>query len=556
MDADDITAESEPASYASDGVRLAPAIKDKYKSDPAFDAPGMPPNYGQPVLPQVVTMQGLISGIANVYRVSDEALKHSFEDARFMEQDVGITECIQARTRSVALLNWHLEPDDADSHEQTELCDELTKILRRIPRFMQVRETLAHAVWPGRDAVSFRYGWRQFGNRMFCVPVHQQPLHGDKLVFRLDDGNPEIDPDQVGIRIGQNHPISKIGKRWDVETTDRGQAYFLSPWERRLLAIHKHQMQDGAYESPQDAGRIHGVGIRSLIYWEWFQKQETLRWLMEYLERSAFGIELWYYPASNPNGKSAMETAAKQRVNNFRNIVFVPRPGGDQQNQYGIEHIETGMAGADILMKILQEYFGHRIKRLILGQTLTSESEGGGLGSDGIARVHLGTFKDIVRYDATNLEETITTDIVTPIKEWNFPKANHFGVRFVIETEEIDSDERMQHYKAAWDMGARISEKKVLDAIGLAVPGNDDRTLMNPQIAAAEQQQAAAQQQLHQQRAGGTALGKSFQDAMRHHGHSTRIADAGQRTVLGDAFDEHLHRHAMAGKFSEALQGA
>lgn len=544
------------------GIRVADSIRAKYKSDPAFDAPGTPPNYGEFVLPHVMTIQGLVSNISKVYRMSDEALKHSLEDARFMELDVGIQECLHARWRSTALLNWHLEPDDPTAQEQVDLCDELTRVLNKCPRFMQVREYLQRATWYGRSAVSFRYGWERFGNRMLVAPLQWKPVHGDKLVFRLDDGRFDVDPNQVGIRVGQTYLNSqRISAQWDIEQTDRGLAYFLSASERRLLAIHKHMIEDGAYEEPEDAGRIHGVGIRSQIYWEWFQKQETLRWLMEYLERSAFGIELWYYPSGNPAAKKKVEEAAKGRVNNFRNIVFVPRPtdaAGNADQGFGVEHIETGMAGVSPIMDMLNNYFGHRIKRLILGQTLTSESEGGGLGSDGIARVHLGTFKDIIRYDATNLEETITDDIVRPLKEWNYKHAAHFNVRFVIETEEIQADEKLEQAMLLWQMGVRLSERELLETIGMTAPGPEDRVICNPQIEQALQQMEAQEQAAYIARAGGTALGKTLNDALRQHinGRAIRVANKanGQRSIMGDHFDEQLHKHAVAQRLDRAFQ--
>lgn len=553
MPSDNTTEYAQPVTEIS---RVVERIMSRYKSDPAFDAQGAPPNYGQAILPHTATFAGLVSSPSQTYRISDEALKNSRDNAYLMEFDIGILECTQARNRSVALLNWHIEPEDASSTEQKDLCDDLAKILKRTPRFMQLRETLGKAVWNGRYATALRYGWQEFNSRMLVAPTEWKPVHGDKLVFRMDSGRDDIDPNQVGIRIGMSgSSIKGIKSRWDVETTDQGLAYFLSPWERHLIAIHKHQLEDGHYEVLQDAGRIHGVGIRSQIYWEWFQKQEVLRWLMEYLERSAFGVEVWYYPQSNPAAKAAMEAAAKARIGSFRNVLLFPYLGDEQgHNQYSIDHLETGMAGVEALVNLLDKYFGHRIKRLIIGQTLTSESEGGGLGSDGIAQVHLETFKDIVRYDATNLEETITTEILNHVKRWNYKRANHFNCRFVIETENIESNERLTQAKMAWEMGARISEKQVLEAIDLTVPGPDDRTLMNPQIAQAEQQQQMMEQQMHQQRAGGTALGKMFNDSIRAHQQQTGIADAGQRSIMGDHFDAGIHKHAMAQKLDVAIK--
>jgi hypothetical protein len=481
------------AAASTNGSRLAPAILDRLRLDPAMDTPGMAPGYGQHPLPHVMTMQGLVATVSRVYRMDDEALRDSLQNARYMELDVGIRECLEARWRSTALLNWHLEPDNPSSTEQVDFCAHFTKILKKIPEFMQFRETLLRATWYGRYAASCRYNWGQLGPTEWALWPHDwRPVHGDKLVFRLDDGDHTRNPQQVGVRIGYTlgDRVGGYGDR--IEVSDRGRVYMYTEAERKLLVIHRHQREDAAFEDLAAAGKINGTGLRSRIYWEWVQKQETLRWMMEYLERSAFGVGLWYYPEGNDAAKSAMVEAANKQIQNFRNQIFVPVPNDGSGNTYGLQHVETGMAGMAQIQELVTKYFGHRIKRLILGQTLTSESEGGGLGSDGIARVHLGTFKDIVTYDARNLEETISNQLVGVIKAFNFPRAN-FGVRFVIETEEIDSDERLQQVQMAWGMGARISEKKVLDAIGLAVPGEDDVTLQNPQIVAAQQQLQAAQ---------------------------------------------------------------
>ena len=451
------------------GMRLAPAIAAKLRIDPTTQVPGMPPNYGEHVVPHVMTLQGLVTQISKAYRMDDEALQNSLENARFMELDVGLQECLQARSRSAALLNWHLEPEDPESTEQNAFCEHYTKLLQRIPRFMQYRECLLRAIWFGRYANSMVYGWEQVGGKMYLVVNKWRPVHGDKLVFRVDDGSPDVDPDQVGIRIGwtMGH---RPGGYPDIEVTDRGRAYFLTPDERKLLIVHKHQLEDADFSDPRSAGRIHGVGIRSRIYWEWMQKQETLRWLMEYLERSAFGLDLWFYPYGNADARNEMVNAANSRISNFRNQIFIPVPADGSTNQYGVQHVETGMAGVEALMNMIERYFGHRAKRLILGQTLTSESEGGGLGSDGIARVHLGTFKDIVTYDAINLQETITTDLIEPGKNFNFRHARHFKVRFVIETEQVDQEERLKQIKEAVEMGVEIGQDFIRKMLKIPVP--------------------------------------------------------------------------------------
>jgi len=463
-------------------------------TDPSQDVKGMPPNFGEGTLPHVITFQGIVSSVSRIYRPSDEAIKDSFENARFMRNDPVVMECLEQRQRSTALLDWHLEPEDQDDATQRYVCDELTKIIKRTPRFMQYRESLLHALWYGKYAVQHRYRWEKIGRHTRLVIDRWLPVNGDKLVFRYDDGTEVHDPDQVGIRVGAGFTTgSSVAKKWDVqrlnkvEPTDYGLAYFLEPWERDLLAIHKHQVEDGEYEEPQNAGRIHGVGIRSRIYWCWYQKQESLAWLMEFLERSAFGIEIWYYPWGNDQAKQKTREAAEERIGQGRNIVLVPRPMGDESMAYGVERIEPGMAGADVLKDILISYFGHLIKRYILGQTLTTEADATGLGSN-LASVHLDTYLQIVKYDATNLEETLTTDLVKPLLQFNWPRYADLPIRFAIETEAPDVQGKLEAWQRAYEMGTKLKESDVMDLIGAAIPEEGDTVLHNPQHQQAKQQ--------------------------------------------------------------------
>ena len=91
-------------------------------SDPSRGIKGMPPNMGEFVVPHVATFLGVVGAASKVYsRFSDEALRASADNARFMLNDCRITECIEQRMRSVALLDWHVEPDDPTDPMQVAL---------------------------------------------------------------------------------------------------------------------------------------------------------------------------------------------------------------------------------------------------------------------------------------------------------------------------------------------------------------------------------------------------------------------------------------------------
>ena len=135
----------------------------------------------------------------------------------------------------------------------------------------------------GRYAVQHQFGWQVIKGKRRSVVQAWQPINGDKLAFRYDDGSGRYLNGQVGIRVyaGGNIPDAIAGARQSEPTADQGNAYFLEPWERGMLAIHRHIIEDGAFKDPLSAGRIHGVGIRDRIYWCWFQKQESMATLME-----------------------------------------------------------------------------------------------------------------------------------------------------------------------------------------------------------------------------------------------------------------------------------
>jgi phage gp29-like protein len=461
--------------------------------DPAGRIRFMPPNFGEFPVSHISTFQGYYGSAAKVYRDYDEAIKASLDNARYMRNDCGVMECIEARQRAVCLLNWHIEPEDEKSQEQKELCEALTKILQRIRRFTEYRYNLMHAIWYGKYAIQHRFGWQDVGGKMRLLPTPRHrddtgwlPINGDKLVFRHDATNIPNDGyfGQMGIRVGQHYSAGDtLMDRHRIEATERGMAYFLSPWQRNLLAVHKHTIEDAAYEDGIDAGTIHGVGIRSRIYWEWVQKQESLAFLMEYLERSAGGIELWHFPAGNAQAKAEVEEAAKKRIGNGRNLMLVPIPMGDDGHQYGVQVIEPGMAGIDTLHSILTDYFGHRIKRYILGQVLSSEAEATGLGS-GVAELHLDTLMQIIRYDAQNLEETLTFELLRQIQTFNFPKSAGIHLTFRVDTESPDVEKKLEAWARAYEMGCRLRERDVMDMIGAAMPAAEDRVLQKPDEAA------------------------------------------------------------------------
>jgi phage gp29-like protein len=463
--------------------------------DPAWNSSMAPPNLGRVVVPNIYTYGSMQSLISKTYRNPDEALRHNLSNARAMTKDLVIWECIEARQRGTVLLDWHLEAEDKNDPTQKQLVEDLTRIVASIRDFTEYRRNLMDALWYGRNGIQNQYGFMHRGGKRWTVIDDWKPINGDKLVFRYDDGSGTYDPNQVGIKTTYLHSkFDAVAGDRKVETTEQGPAYFLEKWERPLWAIHKHMIEDGLYEDVLSAGRVHGVGIRDRIYWTWYQKQEALAMMMELVERTGNGFTVYYYQYGNPEAQRKMEEIARNHGTNNR--ILIPRLVGDpSMDSNGIEVIPANTAGIDALKELVHEFFGHQIKRYILGQILSSESASTGLGS-GVADLHMESFLQIIKYDARKLEETITREVIEPLKRFNFPWARDIPVWFRIDTESTEPERKLQAVKNAWEMGAKIKASDVMSLIGLSMPTEEDEILQNPQLA------RAGAQLMHEQRLG------------------------------------------------------
>ena len=464
------------ANYVKD--KLAEQLNEN-KSDKLIELASTP-------LPHVVTFRTHASTLSGVYWPTDEAIKKAWDNARFMKNDLAVMECVEMRRRSVALLEWHVTADNPKDERAREAARIIEKIIRKTPRFLQFRENLLYAIWYGKYGIQMTWGNTLIeGTPRFYIS-DWLPVNGDKLVYKIRTGKP-YEHDRVGIRIGYGASYTRE-LEWDqIGATENGMAYFLTDEQRDRFIIHRHMVEDGDYDDPYSGGAIYGVGIRSRIYWTWYLMKETLAWLMEYVERSATGFEIWYYPAGNEKAKKSIIEAAENRVGHSGNIVVVPQMEGQNGPSYQMQRIEPSMAGAEVCMSIVKEFFQHQIKRYILGQTLTTESGSTGLGSN-LASIHLETYLQIIKYDALNLGETLT-ELVEKIRKFNFPYLDEGCLRFNIETDEIDHRDRLDSIRSAWDMGARITEKETLSAAGLSEPSDDDRVLYNPAFQVLQQGQ-------------------------------------------------------------------
>lgn len=424
---------------------------------PEKDVSILPPGDAQWIIRQAETFAAKWGGPQRIYRWTyDEALRHSRENAVAMRRDAVIMDALRARQIPTAQLGWHLEPIDPTSKEQTTAAKILTDTIESIPHFQRLKVSLLEALWYGRSAVQLIYAWDYSGGRRRLVVKDHRPINGDKLVFTWGG--------QPGVLVHISYPGDTI-------PTDRGRAHLFTQKEREALIIHQVEPEDADFWAGEMAGGIHGVGIRSRIYWAWWLRTQLLSWLLDYMEMvGAGGVTIYYYLAGNKDSfnevKSLVESQGKQHVLLFPRYLDA-RTGGP-----GVQRIEPGTAGVQVLFSLIQSYFDESIRRYILGQELTFSTAPTGLGS-GVASLHGDTFQRIIKYDAISLQETISNDLVKVLAKYTFPGIK--PPKFVFDLDRPNASEIINFASAYYSLGGELNAEELRKIGGLTrpIPGEE-----------------------------------------------------------------------------------
>jgi len=443
------------------------------ETDPSQQEAQQPPAM---LLPHMKQFVAEFQTPARTYRFSfDEALKRSKPDALAMRRDGHILSLLQARTLPVLGAEWCVKSDDDTYKDQA---TKYQKLIEKTPRLLQLRKCLLEAVWFGRYGVQFAFGKVNVSGEEMTGITAWKPVNGDKISFR-EDGTPaiRINPKFANTLKDQGATIDGP----DVNTTwsDQGTVLILDkPEYRSRFAVHVHEIEDADYMEPELAGAVGGVGLRHYCYWIWWLRQEVMEWLLSYLEMmGAGGLTIVGYDQSNPSGLTNAKAAFKERAT----VVYLPIPPGADKQTNIVQRVEPSGTGNDIFSGWIDGYFNAILTRLIIGQDLSSKSGATGLGS-GVADLQASVKECIHRYDAKNLNETETQQILNTLIELNEPHTD-YGLRCETVLTKVDPEKGLQAVKQAYDMGAEIPESCVLGLANIPEPKEGEKTLGNPEIA-------------------------------------------------------------------------
>lgn len=473
-------------------------------------------------LPYHATFGSIIQGASRSFIALgfDEAMKHSRENALAMRRDCRVLGWLAERKESVVSLKYHLEvPDETDSVQKA-VKDGMTQIFRSIPRFKRMLRNLLESLWYGRYGVELAWQWdfldlpavpdqslfplgndreamlkkhlnqggattedgdgkptpsKKTERRKVLIPFKHRPINGDKINFGWD-GTP-----MIGIYAAAQIPGAVT--TWD---NQKPVLVLTKEWRERFL-IHQYDPDDADYFEAEKAGGVHGVGIRSRIYWLNWIRQDYAAWIQDYFDRVGLGFICVKYDLSNPKGKEEAENICKKW--NRRSTLAVPT-SPDQMNGDVIQVVDVPSAGALVVQELIK-YADQHLERFILRQSMSSGESGreGMGGTAGPAKMAENTENQRIRADAEDLEETLTGSDDEPglcsvIQRWTYPgtypnRKNGeggpptFRVRFRFNVDDTNPKEKLEALKLAADLGCEFPESDVTALVGMrkAEPG-------------------------------------------------------------------------------------
>ena len=197
-------------------------------------------------------------------------------------------------------------------------------------------------------------------------------------------------------------------------------------------------------------------------------------WVSDYLERYGQGFTLYKFIRGNENSFNAMKVLAESQSSQL--CMFVPVDIDANGKAYeGIERVEPSGQGLENMLKILDDYYGKQIRTYIAGQPATSEPVTTGMNSDS-AGVMERTFARLIKYDAINLEQSMTREFVKVIQQWTFPEeTTTYKFKFSIDKPQID--EYLRAVNAFYAMGGAIDEDELRRNLGLQAPDEESKIM-------------------------------------------------------------------------------
>lgn len=210
-------------------------------------------------------------------------------------------------------------------------------------------------------------------------------------------------------------------------------------------------------------------GLARLVAFSWICKAYALKDWLAFAEVFGMPLRLGQY---GPNATADDVRVLKRAVASIGSDAAAVIP-----ESMKIEFVEAASsAGGDKLYQTLCDWLDRQISKAVLGQTMTTDAQSAGLGSNQ-ASVHNEVREDILRADVRALETTLRRDLVKPFVDLNFgPRERYPKLCLQIEQPE-DLKLLSEAIPKMVDVGMEVEESWARDRFGIPEPAKGAKLL-------------------------------------------------------------------------------
>jgi phage gp29-like protein len=284
-------------------------------------------------------------------------------------------------------------------------------------------------------------------------------ISGEQLLVRTLADDNQRQP--IGDTRGESHFESRTAGFRTARGSDPwdGSQPMTSPLEPFKFVVHLSKAKSGL---PIRGGLARAAG------WSYLFKNYVLKDWVTFAEVFGQPLRLGKYGAgATESDKQALLSAVANIGTDAAAIV---------PDSMLIEFVEARQTGTAELYERFCEYLDRQVSKAVLGQTLTTEVPRNA-GSKAAAQVHDAVRRDILAADARRLSETLTRDLVKPLVDLNSGPQSRYPRLDLLLPNDQDDREFADIIAEMADRGLRISQKTVLDRLGLPAASSDEEVL-------------------------------------------------------------------------------
>jgi len=209
-------------------------------------------------------------------------------------------------------------------------------------------------------------------------------------------------------------------------------------------------------------------GLGRAAVWAWMFKNFDLKAWMIFLDKYGQPLRLGRYPTgSTPQERATLLAALRNLGHDAAAII----PTG-----MNIEFIkaESGAGGGDAFQS-LAKYFDEQLSKLTVGQTATTDKDGG---SYALGKVHEGVLEGIACFDGLVLATTFNRDLVRPVIDLNFGKQKLYPTITIGVGERKNAELILENLWEAVDRGLDVEASQIYPLLNLTEPAKKEGVVL------------------------------------------------------------------------------